>query len=143
MDQTCTWTEVEAGVWWTDCENAWEFVVGTPTENRMQYCPFCGRKLVEVRGEGGGMGCQRCELKGANKEHLTNALRDLLNVSDQLLHEIVETAWNDGGMSDLVENNSALRKENERLREALKSITKMDPGEPGNCAGKALKDVTP
>lgn len=43
----CTWTEDDDGVWDTDCGNRFETVEGTPHENDMLFCCYCGRPLVE------------------------------------------------------------------------------------------------
>jgi len=48
----CTWKEeLDPGgdriAYQTDCENAFAFDNGTPTENCFNYCCFCGRKLIE------------------------------------------------------------------------------------------------
>lgn len=32
----------------TDCDGAWNLDEGTPSENGMNYCPFCGLRLKEV-----------------------------------------------------------------------------------------------
>jgi hypothetical protein len=57
----CTWTWEEEGTTWEE-EGAWntscanQFVVnnGTPSENGMVYCCYCGRKLKEARQTSGG-----------------------------------------------------------------------------------------
>jgi hypothetical protein len=33
---------------WNTCNTEWQITEGTPLENGMLYCPFCGRKLVEA-----------------------------------------------------------------------------------------------
>jgi len=47
MKKPCVWRE-EEGYWVTSCCN--EFVIneGTPKENKMKYCPFCGGALLEI-----------------------------------------------------------------------------------------------
>jgi hypothetical protein len=47
----CTWTE-EDGCWNTDCGHVFEVSKGTPAENEMKFCCFCG-KLIEEDLEGG------------------------------------------------------------------------------------------
>ena len=49
----CTWTWEEEGTWNTSC--AHQFVVneGTPSENGMVYCCYCGRKLKEAHQAAG------------------------------------------------------------------------------------------
>ncbi len=44
----CTWQEIEE-YWETDCGNAFVFDVGGPTENKVRFCCYCGRKLKERR----------------------------------------------------------------------------------------------
>lgn len=52
MRTTCEWTHHEYQDYWsTDCENAFSFVDDTPSENGFLYCPYCGRKLLEVQPE--------------------------------------------------------------------------------------------
>ena len=47
----CKWTnEVEplcgpSDFWATSCGNTWVLIEGTPGENKMKYCPYCGRRL--------------------------------------------------------------------------------------------------
>jgi len=45
----CHWYEDEDGVWHTDCEKMFVLNTGTPTENKMRYCCYCGKNLVEVK----------------------------------------------------------------------------------------------
>lgn len=47
--ELCNWTEDEDGNWSTDCGNAFVLNDGTPIENKMKFCCFCGDQLVEVR----------------------------------------------------------------------------------------------
>jgi hypothetical protein len=46
----CAWRE-EDGCWVTDCHH--EFVIneGTPRENDMQYCCYCGRTIEQFPEE--------------------------------------------------------------------------------------------
>ena len=41
----CTWIEDENGCWDTSCDNAFEIAEGTPEENHMKFCCYCGRSL--------------------------------------------------------------------------------------------------
>ena len=45
----CPWTEVVGhwsdGHWETGCGEAFNFFDGGPIENRMNYCPYCGKPL--------------------------------------------------------------------------------------------------
>ena len=43
----CAWTYDWDDQWETNCGNRFEFVDGTPTENKMEFCCYCGGKLVE------------------------------------------------------------------------------------------------
>ena len=45
-DETCVWTEDNDGVWDGSCGIAWTFESGGPTENRVNFCPRCGRVVV-------------------------------------------------------------------------------------------------
>lgn len=48
--RSCTWTEdPDLPAWETSCDSAYFLADGTPSENRMKFCPFCGLKLEEVR----------------------------------------------------------------------------------------------
>lgn len=45
---TCTWTRDEFGdgIWSTSCNvTDWVFDEGGPKENKMRFCPFCGKRL--------------------------------------------------------------------------------------------------
>jgi hypothetical protein len=44
----CRWKEDEDGLWNTDCGQIFETIDGTPAENKMVFCPFCGAHLEEV-----------------------------------------------------------------------------------------------
>lgn len=45
--ETCEWSYSESEeMWESACGDAWNFEEGTPEDNHMQYCPFCGRKLT-------------------------------------------------------------------------------------------------
>lgn len=48
MLKTCKWSIDEDGTWWTDCGNVHVFTDGGPTENRHQYCPYCGRPVTAI-----------------------------------------------------------------------------------------------
>ena len=44
MPDPCTWTwDHDEGCWVTGCGNAWEMTTGTPEDNGVRFCPFCGR----------------------------------------------------------------------------------------------------
>ena len=43
----CVWREDSDGFWKGDCGIAWELFTGTPKENKMNYCPECGKLIKE------------------------------------------------------------------------------------------------
>lgn len=44
---TCEWQAMCDGEYWdTACGEAFTFLVDGPRENRIQFCPYCGRRLV-------------------------------------------------------------------------------------------------
>ena len=46
----CAWTCEEMDDFWnTSCEKAWCFMEGTPKQNRMKFCPFCGKELEQIK----------------------------------------------------------------------------------------------
>jgi len=47
-NETCEWKleDDEEGAWHSACGVAWIFEDGTPTDNMMIYCPFCGCLLT-------------------------------------------------------------------------------------------------
>ena len=53
MDETCEWVADDDGVWDTECGNRFEVIEGTPRENQMYWCPYCGKSLQEVRKDAG------------------------------------------------------------------------------------------
>lgn len=46
----CTWTE-DGDMWETTCGNAFSINDGTPKDNDMKFCCFCGKTLEEDRYE--------------------------------------------------------------------------------------------
>lgn len=48
---SCEWSlqsgDLDDDVWETECGNDFVFFDGGPIHNKMQYCPYCGRKLIE------------------------------------------------------------------------------------------------
>jgi len=52
LDGSCLWRidgmPWDWNVWAADCGLLWDITDGTPRENEMNYCPKCGRVLVQV-----------------------------------------------------------------------------------------------
>ena len=49
--ETCCWTEecdYSDYYWSTECGEDFTCLEGTPRENKMKYCPFCGKRIWEV-----------------------------------------------------------------------------------------------
>lgn len=46
---TCLWSRADddTSLWETTCKQTWALYEGTPKENNMNYCPFCGKKLID------------------------------------------------------------------------------------------------
>lgn len=55
--RTCTWAQAEADsdCWETTCKNAWCLTDGTPKENKIAFCNFCGKPVEEVKHPGYGI----------------------------------------------------------------------------------------
>lgn len=52
----CTWKEDWEGTWETGCKNMWVFNEGTPEENNMRFCCYCGKPLKQsIYVEDGGV----------------------------------------------------------------------------------------
>jgi hypothetical protein len=53
MKETCKWklddNENGASVYYTSCDNAHIFSEGTLGDNNYNFCPFCGKKIEELR----------------------------------------------------------------------------------------------
>lgn len=49
MSDVCTWTEDEDGNWETGCDQIFVLIEGTPKQNGMNYCCYCGKRIVEER----------------------------------------------------------------------------------------------
>ncbi len=51
MKPKCTWTYYEDDVqdyWATGCGELFCLNDGTPTDNKMKYCSYCGRLILEM-----------------------------------------------------------------------------------------------
>ena len=47
----CTWIhreEWDSDYWETSCDNAFEFTAGSPYDNGMKFCPYCGCIIFQV-----------------------------------------------------------------------------------------------
>ena len=51
MSKKCQWV-YEAGSWATGCGYEYTINDGTPSENNMNFCLYCGKVLDEKREEG-------------------------------------------------------------------------------------------
>ena len=47
VEEYCSWADVGEGSWETDCGNMLMLIDGTPKQNKMEYCLYCGKKLDE------------------------------------------------------------------------------------------------
>lgn len=47
----CGWTFLNSEFWETDCGHAFTLNDGTPAQNGMKFCCYCGDGLVEVVGQ--------------------------------------------------------------------------------------------
>jgi hypothetical protein len=47
----CVWEEDEDGVWDTACGDRFDIIDGTPSENSMAFCHYCGHPIEERRRE--------------------------------------------------------------------------------------------
>ena len=45
--EKCVWRESD-GYWNTICGCAFDIFCGTPTENEMKYCCYCGKEIEEI-----------------------------------------------------------------------------------------------
>lgn len=43
----CAWVCDFEGIWQTDCGEAFVFEIGGPVENKLKFCGYCGKGLVE------------------------------------------------------------------------------------------------
>ena len=44
----CEWREDKDGAWDTSCKNKFELTHGTPLDNQMTYCCYCGKPLGQI-----------------------------------------------------------------------------------------------
>jgi hypothetical protein len=48
VSESCKWQEDDDGINWTSCGEGFTLDSGTPSENKMKFCCYCGRSLKEV-----------------------------------------------------------------------------------------------
>ena len=50
-EKWCKWTDDNTGSYTfeTTCANTFMFMSGTPVDNNMKYCPFCGKRVEVVK----------------------------------------------------------------------------------------------
>lgn len=48
----CRWREDENGAYDTECGGKFELTEGTPADNKMRFCPYCGKRLKAQRTRG-------------------------------------------------------------------------------------------
>ena len=75
----CEWTLIDDGTYETDCKEMFSISEGTPAENKMDYCCYCGKELYvnesptcqNCNGSGEGMHpgtkCTYCKGSGVAK----------------------------------------------------------------------------
>jgi len=44
----CRWKQDDSGDWFTRCGEAWSFTDGGVAENRIKFCPYCGKTICAV-----------------------------------------------------------------------------------------------
>ena len=49
-EEVCEWTLIDEdfNAYDTSCKSPWCLESGTPGDNKMNYCPYCGRKIKVV-----------------------------------------------------------------------------------------------
>jgi len=52
LDGKCLWKQDDDGNWKTGCGEMFVFFEGTPAENKMRYCHYCGKELKEEKYTG-------------------------------------------------------------------------------------------
>lgn len=50
-EKSCEWiqTDFDSNTWDSDCGNSFDLNDGSPSDNGMKFCPYCGRPLTEVK----------------------------------------------------------------------------------------------
>lgn len=47
MSEFCTWNQDEENNYDTDCGHTYCIIEGTPVENEMKFCTFCGKVIAQ------------------------------------------------------------------------------------------------
>ena len=51
----CTWTyDEDLDTWDTECGESFVVTNGTPAENKMRFCPYCGSPIIEEMNNDSG-----------------------------------------------------------------------------------------
>lgn len=45
--EICEWIQDSDGNWETDCDDMFVFETGSPADNHMHFCCYCGKKLAQ------------------------------------------------------------------------------------------------
>ena len=46
LSETCTWAQDDEGAMWeTECEQLFDIIDGTPSDNQMEFCCYCGKPI--------------------------------------------------------------------------------------------------
>jgi len=45
--RVCKWTEDDCGIWDTECNEKHVLIEGSPADNHMRFCCYCGGKLAQ------------------------------------------------------------------------------------------------
>ncbi len=51
MTAECEWKDDGEGNWNSSCGECWTLIDGTPKDNRMRFCCYCGKPLREFTPE--------------------------------------------------------------------------------------------
>ena len=48
VQEKCRWKQDDTGDWFTRCGEGWTFTDGGVAENRIKFCPYCGKPIEAV-----------------------------------------------------------------------------------------------
>jgi len=52
MKEKCKWVYDNFHDFWeTECGNAFTVLEGTPSDNKMRFCPYCGKEIKESNND--------------------------------------------------------------------------------------------